>query len=113
MSRSGAGLGRRAKRKPAMANTTYKVFGSRNLKSFSAFRGFHQNRKIRLFTASLFTHAKEKASKASAKPAGMEVGVGVRIARKASKKNREVVDIIRKEWTYRLCYRLITYSYTP
>lgn len=88
---SGAGLGRRAKRKTAMANTTVlKLFGSRNLKSFSAFRGFRQNRKIRMFTASLFRYAKEKASKASAKPAGMDVWVGVKIARKASKKNREV-----------------------
>lgn len=43
----------------------------------------------RLFTASLFTHAKEKASKASVKHAGVEVG----FASKVSKKNRETVDL--------------------
>ena len=39
---------------------------------------------------------KENASEASAKHAG----VGVGFASKASKKNREAVDIFRKKWTY-------------
>ena len=45
----------------------------------------------RLFTASLFTHAKEKASEASAKYAGMG------FAREVSNKNREAVNIFVKK----------------
>jgi len=65
------------------------VFESKRVLSKSAveFAG-----SLRLFTASLFTHAKEKASKASAKHAG----VGVGFASETCKKNREAVDIFKK-----------------
>ena len=47
-----------------------------------------------LLTAFLFTHAKEKASEASAKYAGMG------FTREVSNKNREAVNIFVKKWTY-------------
>ena len=48
---------------------------------------------IRLFTASVYAHER-KASEASTKHTG--VGGGVWFASKASKKNREAVDIFGK-----------------
>ena len=54
------------------------------------------SRPLRLFTASLFAHAKEK----QAKWAQSMQGLGVGFASGASKKKREAVDIFEKKWTY-------------
>ena len=49
-----------------------------------------------LITASILTHAKEKASEAGAKHADWGMG----FASEASKKSRETVDSFAKKWSY-------------